>query len=209
MRRLALLALAWTALAAQALAAPAAPPAPRPPPRLFLSPSGEPFRLSPATPDPLRAWFDQADANHDGVIDRAEFRADAARFFKVLDTNGDGVIDGFEASAYEAKIVPELGQAAEGRYPAEPDSAAGHGEKPHAAAGRRPKGPARRAIGQLIGEPEPVTGADYALDGRITLAEWMRATDQRFELLDAGATGRLTLEALKSRMDGAATQQRR
>src|SRR5581483_8473553 len=54
------------------------------------------------------AWFDRVDANHDGAIDKVEFRADALRFFKQLDANGDGVIDGFELSAYEHKIAPEL-----------------------------------------------------------------------------------------------------
>src|SRR5271170_8216864 len=106
MRRILALGLAVALMAGVAGAQTPPQPKPAPPPRIFLSPSGEPFRLSPATPDPLKAWFDQVDANHDGAIDRFEFRADAARFFKVLDENGDGVIDGFEASDYEHKIVP-------------------------------------------------------------------------------------------------------
>jgi len=199
------------------LAQPAAlPPGPKPapPPRIFISPSGEPFRFSPTVPDPLKAWFDGVDANQDGVIDRFEFRADAARFFKTLDANGDGIVDGFEASDYEHKIAPELIEQAEGRLPGQfgaRDQGAQHEDRPkpgqratephresHDAGG----GPGRvgRGIGELLDEPEPVTGADFNLDSHITMAEWLRATDQRFELLDTAKTGRLTLDALRVKM---------
>jgi Ca2+-binding EF-hand superfamily protein len=178
---------------------PAAPAAP--PPILFLSPSGEPFRKSPAMPDPLEAWFDRVDAKHQGYIDREEFRADAQRFFKVLDENGDGVIDGFEVADYEHKIAPELIEWLEGRAPGEfepKDRAKGHGpDQPH-----EKRGPAPRAIAQLIYEPEPVSGADLDLDSHITLAEWMQATDRRFDILDSDKTGRLTLAALRAKLTG-------
>jgi len=197
---------------------------PAPPPRIFLSPSGEPFRLGPSVPDPLKAWFDQVDANHDGAIDRFEFRADAARFFKVLDENGDGVIDGFEAADYEHKIVPELDEQAEGRLPGQfgnhgsdndekPDRQGRGGTEPHRESHEGPprggpgQGPERR-IAQLIDEPEPVTGADFNLDSRVTLDEWMRATDQRFDLLDPTKTGRLTLDALRAKLNAPAQKRR-
>jgi len=188
-----------------------------PPPRIFLSPSGEPFRLSPTMPDPLKAWFDRVDANHDGAIDRFEFRADAARFFKLLDENGDGEIDGFEVADYEHKIAPELGEQAEGRLPGQfgshdsdndekPDRQGRGGTEPHRESHDGPplggpgQGPERR-IAQLIDEPEPVSGADFNLDSHVTLEEWMRATDQRFDLLDTAKTGRLTLDALRIRLE--------
>lgn len=218
--RLAALALALAMLAGPAPAQPGArtPPGPKPapPPRIFLSPSGEPFRLSPTTPDPLKAWFDHVDANQDGVIDRFEFRADAARYFKTLDENGDGVIDGFEASDYEHKIVPELAEQAEGRLPGQfaardrdgqsedRPKPGQRGTEPHREAhGAGPRGgPGRdgRGIAQLVDEPEPVTGADFNLDSHITEAEWLRATDQRFDLLDTAHTGRLTLDGLRAKM---------
>ena len=207
--------LAVALLAASAVAQPH--PKPSPPPRIFLSPSGEPFRQSPTAPDPLKAWFDRVDANQDGAIDRFEFRADAARFFKVLDENGDGVIDGFEAADYEHKIAPELAEQAEGRLPGQfsprdqgrsqsedrPRKPGERGTEPHRDAhdaGPAGQGRAGRGIGQLLDEPEPVTGADFNLDGRITMDEWLRATDQRFELLDTAKTGRLTLEGLRVKM---------
>ncbi len=218
-QRLSALAVAVAMVAGPGLAQPAGPPGPKPaaPPRIFLSPSGEPYRLSPTTPDPLKAWFDHVDANRDGVVDRFEFRADAAIFFKTLDENGDGVIDGFEASDYEHKIVPELAEQAEGRLPGQfaPRDRDGQSEDRSPKPGQRATEPHReshavgpggvagrggRGIAQLVDEPEPVTGADFNLDSHITLAEWLRATDQRFDLLDTAHTGRLTLEALRTKM---------
>src|ERR1700739_4625367 len=65
-------------------------------PSLFISPAGEPFRAGPGEPYPVVQWFARVDRNHDDRIDRAEFRADAEAFFKVLDKNHDGIIDAFE-----------------------------------------------------------------------------------------------------------------
>jgi EF hand len=221
MRRIFALGLAAALLAGAAVAqtpqqplAQNAPPASKPAsqPRIFLSPSGEPFRLNQTTPDPLKAWFDETDANHDGAIDRLEFRADAARFFQKLDENGDGVVDGFEAADYESKIAPELAEQAEGRLPGQfvrergaqnEDRPSRPGElqtEPHREDHDTPtSGPGRR-IAQLIDEPEPVTGADFNLDSHITLEEWMRATDRRFDMLDTAKTGRLTLDQLRQRL---------
>lgn len=74
------------------------------PVRLFISPSGEPFRGE----NGFERWFDQADTNHDGAISLEEFRADAQHSFKVVDTNGDGVISGLELQHYEHDLVPEV-----------------------------------------------------------------------------------------------------
>jgi hypothetical protein len=114
-RRL-LLAAAFLGLAGAATAQPRdAPiiemPGREPPPRagprvrLFISPMGEPFR----GPDGFGAWLAGADADHDGAVTSAEFRADGERFFKLLDADGNGFIDGFEIQAYERERVPEIG----------------------------------------------------------------------------------------------------
>ena len=140
-----------------------------PPVHLFLSPSGEPFRRSPATPNPFDVWFDRADANHDGKIDRAEFRADAAAFFKRLDTNSDGVIDGFEVNAYEHDVAPELVSEVENRafggaqrvYRGAADGSghSRHGGWQQDGAGSEPEPPPERGHAALLNEPEPVSGA--------------------------------------------------
>ena len=48
----------------------------------------------------------------------------------------------------------------------------------------------------LLNEPEPIGAADGDFDGKVTLAEWMAATDRRFAKLDHDKTGRLTRESL-------------
>jgi Ca2+-binding EF-hand superfamily protein len=199
-------------LATPAADQPKKPPAP-PAKLVFLSPSGEPFRPTPSAPDPLKTWFDQVDVKRQGYIDRGEFRADAARFFKKLDENGDGVIDGFEVADYENKIVPELANEAVERMLAaaaeHPSKRRGgeeshHGERrtepsPSSAGDHNRQARQQGGIQQLIGEPEPVSGADFNFDSHITLAEWMTATDQRFEILDQAKTGKLTLDELRAR----------
>jgi hypothetical protein len=145
-----------------------------PRPKVFISPFGEPFRPGAQAADPFDAWFSRVDANHDGRIDRAEFRADAEAFFRKLDTNGDGVIDGFEITAYEETIAPELAAPAEA----------------HAVSTSR-EGPA-----MLITDPEPVSSADLRLDSKITLAEWLAVADHRFDLLDAKRQGFLDRASL-------------
>ncbi len=215
---LALVAAPQTSLA-QSPPPPGAPP-PRPP-ALFVSPSGEPFRPTPGGGDPFDAWFAKADANHDGRIDRAEFRADAQAFFKVVDANGDGVIDGFEVTTYEHKIAPELVTEIETRMfgpQAGSGQSSGSGERggrggrrggggrgggqragAQAEEPERPAGPAREHVA-LLDEPEPVSGADFNLDGRVTAAEWLRAADRRFDLLDDKHVGYLTRDALFAKL---------
>jgi len=183
--------------------------------RLFISPSGEPFRGEGG----LARWFAQTDADHDGAITLEEFRADATHSFKVLDANHDGTIDGFELQAYERDIVPEIGimtfddpaqgggrmrgggRGPGGGGPPRTNDAGGSHVDPEAllrnqdvkipVAGR--DGAARYS---LINEPQPIAAADANLDGNVTLAEWMAITDRRFAKLDHLKTGRLTLDSL-------------
>lgn len=208
MRHLPLLLLAL--VASPALAQPGPPPEEAG--RLFISPSGEPFRGGGGR----EAWFARADTDHDGALTLAEFRADALAFFKVLDANGDGRIDGFENSAYETKIAPEItrmsfpgeggggrrgppmgGDGEASRIPrGGPDGShggrrGGHGGGQHGGGAR--EGAARYG---LLNEPQPVRGADADLDWKVTAEEWAKAAAKRFSILDADGDGKLTLATL-------------
>lgn len=180
---------------------------------LFIAPDGKPFRGPPGQPYPVAAWFAQADADHDGKLTLAEFRADAERFFRELDTNHDGVIDGFEAQAYEQTVAPEILPRVEGLVAGEGmDLSLGHNGNRRTDAGpdigssrtARPRGPAvagdQRPQGAgvfgLLNEPQPVAACDADFDGKITLAEFLAAADRRFAALDTANRGYLTLADL-------------
>jgi hypothetical protein len=170
-------------------------------PQLFISPAGEPFRAPGGAPYPIAAWFEDADANHDGALSRDEFVADSLRFFAVVDADHNGVIDGFEVSAYENRIAPEIvggvgprtmrrgprGQGPEG------------GDDDMSPRGRRPQGAnvlQGAAIYGLIAEPEPVMAADADFNRRITKDEAQKAASIRFALLDKDKDGLLKLAEL-------------
>lgn len=179
--------------------------------QLFVSPCGEPFRATADAPYPVAAWFAHADANHDGAIDRAEFRADADAFFDVLDVNHDGVLSGFEVSRYEHQVVPEsLGRMSrlDGRPRIILAQAGGMGgggitlpplpDGEDAFERKQPAAPSMDGLApfNLLREPEPVASSDRDLDGRITRAEFEAAADRRFSRLDVGGSGKLTLASL-------------
>ena len=180
--------------------------------QLFISPAGQPFRARPGDPYPVAAWFAAADADHDGRLTREEMREDAAAFFRVIDANHDGVVDGAEVSAYEHQIAPEiLGLVAEGG-PANAGGGFGGRRGGGHGGGRRgggsgggsstggsagglaaPQGAARYS---LINQPEPVAAADANFDGKITLTEFLEASDRHFAALDTTQAGFLTLSSL-------------
>ena len=84
------------------------PPPGSPARGLFVSPAGEPFRRTAGGPQPMRAWFEQADADHDGALTVPELQADFARYFAILDTDRDGEIEPDEVAHYEHAILPEM-----------------------------------------------------------------------------------------------------
>ncbi len=151
------------------------------PRQLFISPMGEPFRAPEGQPYPSAAWFAGADADHDGALSRAEFRADALRFFKVLDANSDGKISDFEAQYYEYKIAPEIiassfDTSARSYENANSDEVGGH----HTPLANVSQGAVNYS---LLGDAEPVRAADSDFNMKITQDEWMAAADRRFKIL--------------------------
>jgi Ca2+-binding EF-hand superfamily protein len=203
------LVLAALAACASDQAAPAAERGPRA--TLFLSPAGKPFHADPGKPYPVSAWFAEADANHDGKLTRDEFRADFARFFNELDQDHNGVIDGVELQRYEQQVAPEvlprLAQV-QGGFPGE---RGGTGERRLAEAPRGRGGAVYDGAPaySLLNVSEPVASADADFDGKITLEEFQRAADRRFEQLDKDRSGYLTLDALPQTPEQVAVEGRK
>jgi len=237
MRRLSWGLAAATLMAGAALAQPVAPPTaapapapapaakPGPPPggytQLFMSPCGEPWRAGRTDPYPVMLWFNATDANHDGAIDKAEFRADHMGFFDALDRDGNGRLEGAEISYYEQHVAPDvlLGRPFGALGPL-PGARLWGGEvikaqqgtlggstiyTPNGASGPAPDLGANRNSRQpltgaaafgFFADAEPLMATDTNLDGRVSRQEFQEAADRRFARLDRKHDGRLTLDAL-------------
>ena len=175
---------------------------------VFLSPSGEPFRGGRDAPYASALWFARADADHDGRLTPAEFRADALRAFALYDTDGNGVIDAFEIQHYEEAIAPEIlprigglraGEGADsslfsGRGGGRNRGGGGPSRKGKEVAGDRTVSGA--GLYAMLAEPEPITAADADVSGTVTRAEWLARSDVRFALLDRAGRGYLVLADL-------------
>jgi hypothetical protein len=103
--------------------------------RLFISPMGEPFRGDRGGGDPQDIWFQNADTNHDGALSRAEFSADASRFFAVLDRGHDGEIDPDDIDYYETVLAPEIRVGGAGGGPVAGGGGRGRGGGGHRGGG--------------------------------------------------------------------------
>ncbi|WP_375395241.1 EF-hand domain-containing protein [uncultured Sphingomonas sp.] len=193
-----------------------APPQPRE--RVFLGPMGEPFRAAADAGDPERAWFDGADANHDGQVTLAEFQADAARFFATLDVGRDGEIDPADLERYETVVAPEVRSGSGGMGGARGGGSGqgggrsrgggmghgGGGGMGGGGGGRRGGGngegssstpqatePVRQGAGRYsyLDIPEPVIAADTNMNRGIDINEFAAAAAGRFRLLDRNGDG--------------------
>jgi hypothetical protein len=193
---------------------------------LFVSPAGEPFRRVPGGPPALRAWFEQADTNHDGALVWAEFEADFVRYFAVLDADRDGEIGPAEVTRYEQEILPEMqtrfgGGAGRGGMGGGPPGG-GMGRGPGGGGmGRGPGGGGRGGMGGgppgggsrrgamagmammsgaarfgIIPIAHPIMDADINFNRGVSRAEFTQAAARRFAMLDTGHSGRLTLQQL-------------
>ena len=161
---------------------------------LFISPMGQPFRSVSGQPYPVVQWFKAADADHDGKLDKPEFKADAQAFFAVLDRNRDGLVTDGEIVYYETVLVPELNASGQAAENATSDKTKLSGDL---------QGAAPYA---LINDAEPVRSADDSFIGRLTLKAFLARADHNFDLLDERGRGYLVLEDLpRTQVQEAAT----
>jgi hypothetical protein len=167
--------------------------------QVFFSPSGQPFRAKAGEPYPIAQWFAQADTDHDGKISHDEFVADAVAFFQKLDVNHDTYISSIENSHYENDIAPEITRmdpriqqprVIQQEVDDHPDSQ----ELPNG--GKYLKQILGAAQYGLIDEPQPIRAADTNLDFRISMDEWLAATEERFKVLDRNGDDFITMDEL-------------
>lgn len=161
---------------------------------VFLSPMGEPFRAEPGQAYPSGTWFAQADKDHDGVLTRAEFLADALRFFDRIDLDHDGKLTPDEVSAYESNIAPETSI-----YSARPDDYSGRPRQRDRGAMAESEdygGPMGAGRFAWLNVPEPVVAADQDVDRIVTRDEFATAAAAAFARLDIANQGRLRLKDL-------------
>jgi len=176
----------------------------------FISPMGEPFRARTTADDTFLLWFHQADRDGDGVLTPGEMQVDADRFFAKLDLDHNGEIDPEELIQYEWQIAPEIQVGMRRvRAPGEakPEEAKRPGDEQVGIAGYAPGGPRRSSRDEgpqgaaryaLLNIPEPVAAADADFNRGISLAEFRQAAQERFQLLDTGHAGRISLAQLRA-----------
>jgi hypothetical protein len=173
--------------------------------KVFIAPSGEPFRVTGDQPYPVDKWFAGADKNGDGKIDYAEFEADFMRFVAELDVNHDGAVDGVERARYENQVAPETLSSSwsldsrRTQEAEEVDFGSGNDQGAATITRAKPKygtTPTGAAQFDLLGLPEPVASMDVELRGRISERVAKDAARLRFGVLDEQHLGYLTLAAL-------------
>ena len=197
----------------------------------FISPMGEPFRSGPGEAPPEEIWFQKADHDGDGKITRAEFLADAGRFFQLLDVNHNNEIGPEEIERYEEDVAPEVRTGGYDLAPSGADSGhrggrgGGRGGRRHGGGGGGGGGQDSAGDGGASSDstrppehydastegasrysyfdlPEPVIAADTDFDRAISPREFAAAANQRFDALDANHDGVLTRDELP-RLSGA------
>ena len=138
-----------------------------------ISPNSEPLSGGilgrPDCDEALAKWFDRIDTNHDGVIDGAEFLADARAQFARMDLDHDGFITADELTTYR---MPYLGS------------------------GDAKPGAKRQRISQAAAEglEDPVMAADANLDFQVSLPEFLAQAETKFAKL--ASDGKMNRDAL-------------
>lgn len=169
-------------------------------------PAGTAGMQRPPASGPIK----RADANHDGVITRAEAIADAEARFAAMDTNTDGKLTPEEReAAHEAMRARfrELRQA-DGDAPPPPRPPREHGAGSDRDGGRSGLPDGRPDIEPRGGFGSPGE-RNRDGDGVITRGAFIARATERFDRMDANHDGRLDQEELASFGPGSGRHGRR
>lgn len=149
--------------------------------------SGEPLVDDPeaSCAQAVGAWFGRADTNKDGVLDLAEARADALRFFKAVDADGNAYLTPAELTDYRAKVYPAQYRGALSTPPPPSKPA------PKTPGGSELPDPERRRFLMTPATADPVMAADQNLDFRVTEDEFVAKMAERGGRLDADHDGKV------------------
>ncbi len=176
----------------------------RPPPAASIrfSPNAEPLSGGPLghpkCEEALAGWFDRTDADHDGVIDRAEFLADSQRQFDRMDQHHAGYVTSGDLSIFRApyESVPGADDLPSETGPRDQQDSPGRRRD-----GGGPNGGTREGNGGAGSPPrdpivdtraDPVMSADKTLSFKVTLADFLAQANDIFNGLDHNHDGRVT-----------------
>lgn len=158
---------------------------------LIFTPNGEPLiwaaRQGPACEEALGKWMGRVDSNKDGVIDRAEFMADADAQFARMDTDHDNFITADELSALRLPYLKE---------PAPPKLRLSEPSRLDQRRNGRPVVQPRGEHTMPADMADPVMSADTNLDFKVSRAEFAALNRDTFEKLDVAHDGRITRAAV-------------
>lgn len=159
----------------------------------LYSPNGEPLSGGPlghpTCAAAMTGWFERADANHDGIIDEAEFLADARRQFAAMDLDRNGVLVPAELAQYRAPYAAEAQR--QEPEPEEPETR-----------GRRGAQRGASSLPTFQDRTDPVMIADVNLHNQVTLAQFLAYARRNFAGLDSDHDGRLSRDEVLATCKG-------
>jgi len=174
--------------------------------RMLYSPNGEPLNGGtlgrPTCQEGMSRWFERVDANHDGVISRDEFLADAQIQFRRMDIDKNGYLVPEELerfrrpyrqqTASDQTAVNQSNNNAEQPQQNMHKRGAAHGGHGGAESNSQDDQP-------IVDTSDPVMSADTNLDNKVTPEEFMIYAQKKFLELGSNHDGVLSRDEVLAR----------
>jgi Ca2+-binding EF-hand superfamily protein len=172
------------------------------PSSIIYSPNGEPLNGGengrPTCEEAMSRWFDRIDINHDHLISRDEFLADAETQFHRMDIDNNGYLVSEELERFR---LPYRQQATTQATASKQNDATDQQKNQHKHGHGDESGAQTDSSHQSDQKdfPDPVMSADTNNDFKVTLNEFITQAGNKFIIFDADHNGLLTQdEILKS-----------